>query len=419
MRIIADLHIHSRFSRATSKDITIANLEKWAKVKGVNLLGTGDFTHPEWFKEIKSNLSEREGILYSKTGFGFVLQTEISLIYSKNNKGRRVHYVVLAPGFSVAEQITEYLLRYGRVDYDGRPIFNIQSAEFVYNLKQISKDIEIIPAHVWTPWFGLFGSKSGYDSAEECFEDQLKHIYALETGLSSDPAMNWRLSKLDRFNLVSNSDLHSFWPWRIGREANVFELDKLTYNNLIKAIREKKGFLETIEFFPEEGKYHYDGHRQCGVMLSPKEAMKLNNICPVCKKPLTLGVLHRVEELADRPEGFIPPKSVPFKKVLPLSEVIALSTGAKVQSRQVWEAYNKLIKKYGNELEVLYKADYEKIKELVGEKIAVLIKKNRDQQIKFNPGYDGVYGTPVLDPLNIVKRPKVMSVKKQKSLLDF
>ena len=218
MKIIADIHIHSRFSRATSKQLNIQNLEKYAKIKGVELLGTGDFTHPEWIKELKQELKEDgSGILKTKTGFPFILQTEISLIYTQDGSGRRVHLIVLASNFEVVEKITEYLKTHGRVDYDGRPIFKIPCDEFVRELKKISEEIEVIPAHIWTPWFSLFGSKSGFDSVEECFKEQSKHIFALETGLSSDPAMNWRLSALDKYTLVSNSDLHSFWPWRIGR----------------------------------------------------------------------------------------------------------------------------------------------------------------------------------------------------------
>src|SRR3989338_3923876 len=253
MKIIADLHIHSRFSRATSKDLDIINLEKYARIKGLNLLGTGDFTHPQWLKELKNSLVEDEtGILKTKTGFNFILQGEISLIYTQDGKGRRVHNVLLAKNFEVVEQINEALLKKGRLDYDGRPIFNLSCIEFTEMMKNIDNDIEIIPAHVWTPWFSLFGSMSGFDSVEECFKEQAKHIHALETGLSSDPAMNWRLSQLDNFTLVSNSDLHSFWPWRIGRECNIFDI-KPAYEHLIMALKTKNGFIGTIEVDPSYG----------------------------------------------------------------------------------------------------------------------------------------------------------------------
>src|SRR3989338_2357073 len=304
MKIIADLHIHSRFSRATSKELNIKNLEKYAKIKGLNLLGTGDFTHPEWLKELKNELTEDEtGILKTKTGFNFILQGEISLIYTQDGKGRRIHNVLLAKNLDVVEQINEALLKRGRLDYDGRPIFNLSCIEFTEMMKSIDKDIEIIPAHIWTPWFSLFGSMSGFDSVEECFKDQAKFIHALETGLSSDPAMNWRLSQLDNYTLISNSDSHSFWPWRIGRECNIFDI-KLAYDAFIKSLKTKEGFIETIEVDPSYGKYHFDGHRLCKVCMSPKDAIKNKNICPKCGRKLTIGVLHRVEELADREEGF-------------------------------------------------------------------------------------------------------------------
>ena len=248
MKLIADLQIHSRFSRATSKSITLPNLEKFARIKGVNLLGTGDFTHPKWLAELKSELKEDgSGILTSKSGFKFTLQGEISLIYTQDGKGRRIHHLLHAKDFETVEQINEALLKKGRLDYDGRPIFGFSSIELVEMMKSVSDDIEIIPAHAWTPWYGIFGSMSGFDSVEECFKDQAKHIHAIETGLSSDPAMNWRISKLDKYTLLSSSDAHSFWPWRLGRECNIFDID-LSYDDLIKAIRTKRGLTETIEF---------------------------------------------------------------------------------------------------------------------------------------------------------------------------
>ena len=247
MKLIADLQIHSRFSRATSSSLNLANLEKYAKLKGLNLLGTGDFTHPKWLAELKNELKEDgSGILTSKTGFHFVLQGEISNIYTQDGKQRRVHTLLLAKNFEIVEQINAALLKKGRLDYDGRPIFGFSCIELVEMMKEISDDIEIIPAHAWTPWYGIFGSMSGFDSVEECFKEYSHKIYAIETGLSSDPAMNWRLSSLDNYTLVSSSDAHSFWPWRLGRECNVFDID-WNYDDLVKAIRKRKGFVETIE----------------------------------------------------------------------------------------------------------------------------------------------------------------------------
>ncbi len=419
MKIISDLHIHSRFSRATSKALDIKNLEKWAKIKGVNLLGTGDFTHPEWIKELKKELVEDgSGILKTKTGFPFVLSTEISLMYSQGNKGRKIHNVILAPNFEVVQQITDYLKKRGRVDYDGRPIFGIKCPEFVESLKQISDKIEIIPAHIWTPWFSLFGSKSGFDSVEECFQNQAKHIHALETGLSSDPAMNWRLSQLDKFQMVSFSDCHSFWPWRLGREATIFDI-KLTYYDLIKALRTGIGLSGTIEVDPSYGKYHWDGHRVCDICLNPKETKKLGGICPVCGRALTIGVAYRVEELADRPEGYKPKNKPDFRALMPLSELIATSLNTKqLYGKKIFEIYNKLISEFNSEFSVLLDAPEEKLKEIVSEKLAKLIMLNRIGQIKIKPGYDGVYGEALLDGQERPTKQKQIKVK-QENLLDY
>lgn len=398
MRFISDLHIHSRFSRATSKDLTIKNLERYARLKGLDVLGTGDFTHPEWIKELKANLNDDgNGIYRTESGFSFILQTEISSIYTQDGKGRRVHNIILAPSLEIVEQINAELGKRGRLDYDGRPIFNLPCPELVEMMRNISTEIEVIPAHIWTPWFSMFGSSSGFNSVEECFKDQARHIHALETGLSSDPAMNWRLSSLDKYTLISNSDSHSFWPWRIGRECNIFELKELSYKSMLNTIRTKEGFSETIEFWPHEGKYHYDGHRNCNVVLEPKEAMRLNSICPICKRLLTIGVLHRVEELADRPEGFRPKGAVPFRNIIPLSELIAGAIGGLPASKKAWEEYNSLMKSFGNELNVLLDAEEEELRRKAPEKIAELIIKNRQQKIRFLPGYDGVYGVPVFD----------------------
>ena len=419
MKIIADLQIHSRFSRATSSSLNLSNLEKYAKIKGLNLLGTGDFTHPKWLSELKSELREDgSGILTSKTGFHFVLQGEISNIYTQDGKQRRVHTLLLARSFEIVEQINAALLRKGRLDYDGRPIFGFSCIELVEMMKEISDDIEIIPAHAWTPWYGIFGSMSGFDSVEECFKEYSHKIYAIETGLSSDPAMNWRLSSLDNYTLVSSSDAHSFWPWRLGRECNVFDID-WNYDDLVKAIRKRKGFVETIEMWPHEGKYHYTGHRNCNVCLSPKESLKLKDICPKCGSRMTVGVAQRVEMLADRPEGFVPKEAVSFKNFIPLSEVIAGTVGEKVESKKVWEGYYKLTNAFGNEFEVLLNAEEKELTKITTEKIAGNIIRNRNQAIPFKPGYDGVYGVPLFDDKEENKNQKYETAVIQKGLSDF
>ncbi|MCX8147458.1 MAG: endonuclease Q family protein [Candidatus Woesearchaeota archaeon] len=421
MRIIADLHIHSKYSRATGKDLDLANLEKWAKIKGLGLLGTGDFTHPKWIKEIRENLSDDgTGILRSESGFPFVLQSEVSLIYSQDGKGRKVHLVLLAPNVDVVNQITDYLTTKGRVDYDGRPIFGISCIEFTEAMKKIDKSIEIIPAHAWTPWFGIFGSESGFDSVEECFKDQSKHIFAIETGLSSDPPMNWRLSKLDKFSLVSFSDLHSYWPWRIGREATIFDIE-LNYSNLIRAIRTKEGLIGTIEVDPGYGKYHFTGHRNCKVCMSPKEALKLKDICPKCGKKMTVGVLERVEELADRPDGFKPKDAKPFYKLIPLSEILSKLLGKAVNTQIIWKEYNKLISQFNSEFDVLINASKEDLLKVTDPQIAEVIIKNREGKIEVAPGFDGEYGVPIFseEDKKTLKEYETKAKHKQTSLVDF
>jgi uncharacterized protein (TIGR00375 family) len=398
MQLYADLHIHGRYSRATSKQLDVPSLEKYARMKGVSLLGTGDFTHPKWNAELKQFLAEDgTGFLKTKDGFPFVLQTEVSLIYSQDNVGRRIHNLILAPDFEVAEQITAYFKTKGRVDYDGRPIFNIACPEFVESMMKISRDIEIIPAHVWTPWFSLFGSKSGFNSVEECYQDQTKNIHAIETGLSSDPAMNWRLSQLDNFQIISFSDLHSFWPWRIGREATIFDIEP-NYQELVSAIRTGEGLSGTVEVDPSYGKYHFDGHRSCSVVMDPKASIKSHNICPSCRRPLTIGVLHRVEELADRQEGFKSATAKPYCKLVPLHELISARLKSAISSRQVWKEYSILVEGT-TEFAVMIDMPVEQLEKRTSPEIAALILKNRSGELLIKPGYDGVYGELVLaDP---------------------
>lgn len=407
MKIISDLHIHSRFSRATSSGLNIPNLVRYAKVKGVNLLGTGDFMHPVWLKELKNELKEDGTGVLKGQDFSFILSTEISSIYKQDNAVKRIHNVILSPDFETVDQINDVLGKKGvNLEADGRPICGIRSPELVEMVKEIDQKNEVIPAHIWTPWFSLFGSKSGFDRIEDCFQDQTKNIFALETGLSSDPAMNWRLSSLDRFALVSFSDLHSFWPWRIGREATVFEMKDLTYDNLIKAIRTKEGLVETIEVDPSYGKYHYDGHRDCKVSLGPKDSEKFRNICPVCRRPLTIGVLHRVEELADREEGFVPENSKPFRSLVPLSEIMSFVLKSGLSSGKVWEGYNKLVNSFGSEFNVLLEAGEERMKNVVDGNIVELILKVRSGKVNIKPGYDGVYGELVAEGGGLPKSPQ-------------
>ncbi len=392
---VADFHIHSKYSRATSKDMDLEALNKWAKIKGIKVLGTGDFTHPEWLKNLKEKLEPAEPGLYKlrklKSEVRFILTAEISCIYSKNNKVRKVHIIVFSPSFEICEKINTQLGWIGNLKSDGRPILGLDVKELAKIVLNSSQDCFIVPAHIWTPWFSIFGSKSGFDSLEECFEDCAKYIYAGETGLSSNPAMNWRVSNLDKIALISNSDAHS--PAKIGREANVFDTE-INYFKIIEAVKAKdpNKFLYTIEFFPEEGKYHYDGHRVCDISLSPQESKKYNGLCPVCGKPLTLGVLNRVEELADRPIGTKPEKAIPFKSLIPLGEIIAdvlgLGTGTKAVARE----YNNLIENFKSEFEILLNASYQDLKSATSTEISQGIIRVREGNVDLIPGYDGVYG---------------------------
>jgi len=396
-QFISDFHIHSRFSRATSNELTIANLDKWARVKGIDILGTGDFSHPEWNKELKQELTEDgTGVLKTKSGFNFVLSNEISLMYSQDGKGRRVHLVLLAPNFKTVDEITIYLLSKGRIDYDGRPIFNIPCDKFVEDMMKISNEIEVIPAHAWTPYFGVFGSMTGFDTMEQAFKEQVKNIHSFETGMSSDPEMNWRLSNLDKYSILSFSDSHSFWPWRLGREATIFNLKDLSYNGILDGIRNNKIDF-TIETSPSYGKYHYDGHRVCKFSCSPEESRKIKNLCPVCGKKLVIGVLNRVEELADRKEGFKPSHAKPFRTLLPLHELIAARFQAGVNTKKVWQEYNSLIEKFKHEFNILLNVSESDLKKVITEKLVQDILKNREGKIKVQPGYDGEYGQLVLE----------------------
>lgn len=396
MKFIADFHIHSKYSRATSPTTDLENLDKWAKIKGVNVLGTGDFTHPLWFKELKQKLMPAEPGLFklkkinSKTRF--ILTSEISCIYKKHDKVRKIHLIVVAPSFEVVEKINEKLSKIGNLKADGRPILGLDAKELLKIVLSVSKDCLVIPAHIWTPWFSIFGSKSGFNSLEECFEELTPYIYAMETGLCSNPAMNWQIPNLDKITLLSNSDAHS--PEKIGREGNVFNTE-LNYYKILEAIKskDKNKLLYTIEFFPEEGKYHNDGHRSCKINFSPQESKKHNNLCPVCKKPLVIGVLNRVEKLAKRKFGAKPKNAIPFKTLIPLKEIIADAQKKSVASKSVQETYNNLILKLGSEFYILLEAKEKDIAKHSSLKIAQGILRVRKGRVKIVPGYDGVYGT--------------------------
>jgi uncharacterized protein (TIGR00375 family) len=401
MRFIADFHLHSKFSRATSKDMEVETLARWAKRKGIDLLGTGDFTHPTYFAELRSKLEPLgNGLFKLKKGdldVQYILTAEVSNIYTQNGKGRRIHTLIFAPSFEVVEAIRSKLSNLGKLSSDGRPIFSFTVRELTKMILDISGDCLIIPAHAWTPWFSIFGANSGFDSIEECFGEMSSYIHAIETGLSSDPEMNWRLSALDSITLLSNSDAHS--PNRLGREANVFDC-ALDYREIAETIRmkDRRKLLFTIEFFPEEGKYHYDGHRQCGVIFSPSQTKASQYLCPSCHKKLTVGVMHRVEELADRPEGFIPKNAIPSIHLIPLEEIIAEALDVGVGTKAVEAEYERLIERGGSELRILLDSPPDELASFVPPHILDGIVRMRQGKVSIIPGHDGVYGKINLFP---------------------
>jgi len=427
VRIIADLHLHSRFSRATSQKMNIEEITRFAQIKGLNLVGTGDFTHPKWLEELKRDLVEVPEISLYKPAkdqaspVHYMITGEVSTIFTFENNVKKIHHVVLTPNIEVAIQINDRLAKYGNLSIDGRPTLDMTAPQLVEEIMQISSENVVIPAHAWTPWFSLFGAFSGFNHIEDCYQDMTKHIFALETGLSSDPPMNWRLSTLDKYALVSNSDSHSHWPWRIGREANVFDLEPLTYREMVDAIRKKdlERFRFTIETNPAYGKYHWSGHRNCKVALSPQEAIKFGNRCPVCGKRLTKGVEQRVEELADRPVGFKPSNAIGYMHLQPLSEIIATVLGMSYPSaHKVWGIYNTLIAKFGTEYAVLIDASEEEMSKIVNPRIAEAITRVREGKVDVFPGYDGVYGQLLFFPEQKEAVPERAEIK-QKSLADF
>lgn len=416
IRVIADLHIHGRYSRATSERMNLEETARFAKIKGLNLLGTGDFTHPKWLHEIQETLtSDTDTGLFHvaksiDSSVQFMLTTEVCTIFNFQGQSKKVHHVILTPNIESVTQINSALKAHGDLSVDGRPILDMTAPQLVEEIMEISTENMIFPAHAWTPWFSIFGAFSGFDTMQDCYQDMTKHIHALETGLSSDPPMNWRISSLDRFTLLSNSDCHSFWPWRIGREANVFELKKVTYQQITDTIRtnDPTRLNFTIETDPAYGKYHWTGHRKCNVSLSPKEAQKFDNICPVCHRKLTKGVEQRVEELADRPIGYVPSGRPGFKRLLPLSEIIAaLLKVAEPSNQAVWKIYNLLIERFGNEYTVLLDVPEETLNQIVEPQITNAILRNRAGSVPVLPGFDGVYGKLLLDEVDAVSASNV------------
>ena len=409
MKFYADLHIHSSYSRATSKQLTPESLHAWGQIKGIQVIGTGDCLHPAWFAECKKKFhDEGNGLFSLKREFKattknlvspactadvrFMLTVEISNIYKKGDRVRKVHNVVCFPSFTAAEKAITKLERIGNLKSDGRPILGLDSRDLLEIVLESDPKAILIPAHIWTPWFSALGSKSGFDSIEECYGDLTKHIHAVETGLSSDPAMNWRLSSLDPFALVSSSDAHS--PSKLGRECTVFDTT-MSYDGVYNALSGKNadGLSGTVEFFPEEGKYHVDGHRKCGVRFMPEETAAHKGLCPACGKPLTVGVLSRVEELADRKSGSKPPRSRPYKSLVPLIEIIAEALDFGPASKRAVETYQMLISKTGSEFSILLEADIKEIARAGGGLVAEGIRRMRSGEVTIDAGYDGEFGT--------------------------
>jgi uncharacterized protein (TIGR00375 family) len=408
--------------------MNLIDLAQFCSIKGINLIGTGDFTHPKWLNELKEGLQDiNKNGLYGlshniKNPTLFILSGEVCTVFNHKNNVKRIHHVILTPSIEDAELLNDKLSKYGNLNTDGRPILNLNPPHLTEIVLESSNRNVIFPAHAWTPWYGMFGSKSGFNDFEECYQDKTDKIYALETGLSSDPLMNWRLSKLDKLKLLSNSDSHSAWPWRIGREANVFDLDEPSYKKIFEAIKNKESndFKFTIETNPAYGKYHWSGHRKCGISMPAKKAIAHGNVCPICRKEFTLGVDQRVEKLADRESGYRPLDPIDFIYLLPLSEIIAHTLRIEnLGHAKIWQIYNRLIEKFGNEYSVLLNAKKREISQIADVEIAETIIGIRNNNVKVIPGYDGVYGEPLFDGEEIEKpdlpKPKV----EQKSLGDF
>ena len=395
MRIIADFHIHSKYSRATSPNMDLENIAQAAQEKGITVVGTGDFTHPEWFNNLKNKLEPAEEGLYRLKGTDgsvrFVVTGEISNMYTRNGRGRRIHSLIILPSLESAEKINNILSWQGNIKSDGRPILGMDTEELLKIIIDTAPQALFIPAHCMTPYFGVFGSMSGFDSLEEAFGENAKHIYAMETGLSASPDMLWKIPDGRKMTLISNSDAHS--PTKLGREVNVFDTE-LSYSAIRDAIikKDKSKFLYTIEFFPQEGKYYYDGHRLCNVSMSPGQRKKVEGICPKCGRKLTVGVLSRVDELADRKDGFVPPDAIPYKSLVPLREIIAEAIGIGPQTKGVDKQYQILIQKFSNEFNILLDVPFEELSKFTLPRIAEGIKRVRSGKLIIEPGYDGEFG---------------------------
>lgn len=402
MGYVADLHLHSRFSRACSKDINIPNLAKWAKIKGVDLLGTGDFLYPLWQKELRVGLKKVGDGIYEKDGMKFILTNEVSCIYSDKGKVRRVHLLLIFPSFESVENLGRALLKRGvNLSSDGRPIMGLSAHDLSQIIFEIEPQAIIIPAHIWTPWFGMFGSESGYDSLEEGFLDLTDQIIAVETGLSSEPAMNWRVSELDNRSIVSFSDAHSVS--KLAREASIFA-GEIGFSNLREDLK-TQNLVGTIEFFPEEGKYHYSGHRNCDVVYSPQDVNQKGEICPVCGKKLTIGVMQRVDKLATRGledlklktedsivKSEVFSKRPGFRMLVGLEKIISEATNSGVGSQKVQKTYDNLIQNLGSELKILTKVSIKDIERVGGERVAEGVERAREGKLTIEPGFDNTYG---------------------------
>lgn len=402
MSYIADLHIHSRFSRACSKEITILGLAKWGKIKGIDLVGTGDCFHPIWQAELKQYLKEHPSGFYECDGVLFVPTCEVSCIYQDKGSVRRIHVILVLPSLASVEKVTQSLRGHGvNLSADGRPTTGMSAKQLTQLVLEVDPQILVIPAHAWTPWYSLYGSMSGYDSLTDCFEELSDRIFAIETGLSSEPSMNWRIAELDNRAITSFSDAHSL-P-NLGREATMFR-GVLSFGGLTSDLR-TQNLIGTIEFFPEEGKYHYSGHRACNIVYSPSDIKAKGETCPVCKKRLTIGVMQRVEALATRSisdlaltteKGMVTSKRFPnrpgFRMLVGLEKIIADALGTSVGTKVVREAFDTLVAAFGNELEVLIRATYEDIVSAAGNRIAQGIERIRNGELAIEPGYDSVYG---------------------------
>jgi len=408
MKFYADLHIHSRFSRATSKDLSLEQLSYWAQLKGLKVISTGDCIHPQWLEELKEKLEPaEEGFFKLKKDYAawaerrlplachsevrFVLTSEISDIYKKDEKVRKVHNVIFLPNFAVVDHVQRRLDGIGNIRSDGRPILGLDSRDLLEIVLESDPLSYLIPAHIWTPWFSVLGSKGGFDSLRHCFGDLTEHIFAVETGLSSDPPMNWRLSQLDDYAMISCSDAHS--AGKLGRESTIFDGD-FSYPGLRDALKNEgnPGLVGTVEFYPQEGKYHFDGHRNCQTRMHPRETIEHKGLCPVCGKPVTVGVMARVEELADHPQGRKSPKARPFYSLIPLPEIIAETRGTGPNTRAVQDVYFQMLGRLGNEMSILNDLPVEQIEKKAGALIGEGIRRVRSGKVRIDAGYDGEYG---------------------------